>query len=69
MSFLKNLLFKEPKALPMHPGNVLIISSSAREMHEVVHILCSSKNNYHTNSEVIRLDNGDFAQVVAQTHE
>ena len=47
----------------MQPNNVLIISSSAKELDQVLDILVK-KYHYSLNSDIIRLDNGDFAQVV-----
>lgn len=55
----------QPKPLPMHLNNILIISSSARELNEVCELLV--KFNYKYNSEPILLDNGDFARVVAKS--
>lgn len=46
----------------MHPENILIITSDARTLYEVTQVLYH--NNYKDNSPSIRLDNGDFAQVV-----
>lgn len=67
-SYLSRILNPNPnnqtKPLPMHLSNVLIISSSARELNEVCEILV--KSNYKYNSEPILLDNGDFARVVAK---
>lgn len=54
---------KADQPLPMHPNNVLLVSSSARQLHQLVELL-TQKHHYTTNSDVIRLDNGDFAQVV-----
>ena len=63
MSFLSRLFRRNPKPLPMQPNNVLIISSSAKELDQVLDILVK-KYHYSLNSDIIRLDNGDFAQVV-----
>ena len=59
---LKSLIHPQPAALPMHPENILIITSDARTLYEVTQVLYH--NNYKDNSPSIRLDNGDFAQVV-----
>lgn len=52
------------KALPMHPENILIITSDARLLDNVLKVLY--KNGYSDNSDMIRMDNGDFAQVVKE---
>lgn len=65
MSFLQKLFRKKNKPLPMHPNNILIITSSARELDQVIEVL-TSKHGYSTNSDIIRLDNGDFAQVITR---
>ena len=57
-------LFKRKKnnqALPMEPTNVLLISSSARDLWEVIEM---TKSKYVTNSDPLKLDNGDFAMVI-----
>lgn len=58
-------LFKKRKknqALPMHPENILIMTSDAKLLNGVLEVLY--RNGYTDNSDTLRLDNGDFAQVV-----
>lgn len=52
------------EALPMHPENILIITSDAKLLDNILEVLY--KNGYTDNSDMIRLDNGDFAQVVKE---
>lgn len=63
MSFWQKIFKKKDKPLPMHPNNILLISSSASELDQLIELLVS-KHHYSLNSDMIRLDNGDFAQVV-----
>lgn len=51
---------KSPKVIK---NNVVIISSSAKLLYEVISDMTNGKK-YKTNSDFIKLDNGDFAQVV-----
>ena len=51
---------KSPKVIK---NNVVIISSSAKLLYEVINDMTNGKK-YKTNSDFIKLDNGDFAQVV-----
>lgn len=62
--FWKKWRRKKTKALPMHPENILIITSDARLLDNVLKVLY--KNGYSDNSDMIRMDNGDFAQVVKE---
>lgn len=62
--FWKKWKKKKNDALPMHPENILIITSDARLLERILKVLY--KNNYTDNSDTIRLDNGDFAQVVKE---
>ena len=55
---------KNNEALPMHPENILIITSDAKLLDNILEVLY--KNGYTDNSDMIRLDNGDFAQVVKE---
>ena len=50
----------------MHPENILIITSDARLLDNVLKVLY--KNGYSDNSDMIRMDNGDFAQVVKERY-
>lgn len=59
LNLLKN---KRKKALPVEPSNVLLISSSAKDLWEVVELV---KSKYTINCDnPYKLDNGDFAIVV-----
>ena len=53
---------KKNQALPMHPENILIMTSDAKLLNGVLEVLY--RNGYTDNSDTLRLDNGDFAQVV-----
>lgn len=64
MLFWKKWTKSKPKALPMHPENILIITSDARLLDNILRVLY--KNGYSDNSDMIRMDNGDFAQVVKE---
>ena len=46
----------------MHPENILIMTSDAKLLNGVLEVLY--RNGYTDNSDTLRLDNGDFAQVV-----
>lgn len=52
------------KPLPMHPENILIITSDAKLLDNILKVLY--RNGYSDNSDTLRLDNGDFAQVVKE---
>lgn len=60
MGLLK-FLRRKRKALPMHPGNILMIASSPRDIEDAMKAL--GKSGYVENSDFLRLDNGDFAIV------
>lgn len=59
-----NKFKKNSKALSMEENNVLIISSSAIHMWELVEL---SKDRYTTSSDPMKLDNGDYAIVVKKS--
>ena len=48
----------------MHPENILIITSDAKLLERLTKVLY--RNNYTDSSDIIRLDNGDFALVVKE---
>lgn len=48
----------------MHPENILIITSDAKLLDNILKVLY--RNGYSDNSDTLRLDNGDFAQVVKE---
>lgn len=50
------------ESLPMHKSNILMIASSAMELD--IAVIAMKKSGYVENSEIMILDNGDFAQVV-----
>ena len=62
--FWKKRRKKNNQPLPMHPENILIITSDAKLLERLTKVLY--RNNYTDNSDIIRLDNGDFALVVKE---
>lgn len=48
----------------MHPENILIITSDAKLLDNILKVLY--RNGYSDNSDMLRLDNGDFAQVIKE---
>lgn len=55
------------KPLKMHPNNIVIIASSSRELYDLLEL--TRNNGYNTNSDILRLDNGDFSVVISRDDE